>query len=377
MRLTLLLILPGAFLTGCSQSSGEDPWLFAHLAPQSGVERAFGSEQKNGIAMAVDAINKEGPIDDRSLAMIHVSSKNEIGQLRAETARLLTVNKVRGILLGSNAQHARQLAPTAQQFKAPVLTSAELLPGSHRGALTLTPTFDAMAKVLTAFISEDLNLKSIELLVRQSSPYCTEMASRIQAQWQQQPGQAITIQGFEESTDWPLEIPRKQGRILVLLGTAKDLQVLQTKQAEQLDRPPLLFAGEILERAGIRRTVVSGSVYLPTLYFSEKFTKTGKDFLQSYEQRFHTPPGIFAMQGYEMAHILGQALRQTGSAKGPLQGESLSQEKTFQGLTGPITFQDQYAKRPIYVISRSGSEEKLIRSSASDQQKKQEKKPES
>src|SRR5262245_24786782 len=96
MRAWLVLAVVAA---GCGGRRTPEPGWVGHVAPLSGPERGRGESARRGILLAVEEANSASE-GGRPLAVRHADGARDA---RAETVRLLAVNRVAALLAGPDA----------------------------------------------------------------------------------------------------------------------------------------------------------------------------------------------------------------------------------------------------------------------------------
>src|SRR6516225_6482921 len=96
--LSLALLLPLAAL-GCAPKVGPEPVWVGQLLSLDGPNRAIGQHARQGVEQAVAEVRAAGQtVGGRPLAVLHVDDRGDAATVRAETVRLLTVNKAVALL---------------------------------------------------------------------------------------------------------------------------------------------------------------------------------------------------------------------------------------------------------------------------------------
>jgi len=127
--------LPLAFLGivlvqggGCTTRINPEPIWIGHLAPFTGPDRPIGEQARQGIQLFIDqAVAQNLKVDGRSVAVVHVDGDSSPETVRAETARLLAVNRVAALIGSLDAGLAQQMVPEAQRFGARLVLTGEIV----------------------------------------------------------------------------------------------------------------------------------------------------------------------------------------------------------------------------------------------------------
>lgn len=358
MRIVLFVLSLASCCMGCS-SSTEEPYLLGHLAPLSGERRMIGEHQQRGIQLALEEISKDpGKAGGHSLHVVHVDSKGSLKQTRAEAIRMLSLSRVRCVLAGVPTEAISKLSTTVQGYQVPMITPASLMPNTPGPVLSLTVSPSNMAMTISRFVHEHLNISEILILSAKDRAYDTELATSLLQLWQKE-NRGANHQQYSSSLDWNKEWTT--AKAVILVGTANDCRRMHQLLQEQNHKVPLIFSGESWEaQQAIVDPKLQGDIIVPAIYYAEKLNDQGKAFVNNYKAKYASNPGPFAIQGFEMIKLIAQALQKDESTTALTQDDE-KKERIFDGVTGKITYKDEYALRPIYFLSLKEEKPTLLK----------------
>jgi ABC-type branched-subunit amino acid transport system substrate-binding protein len=85
-------------------------------------------------------------------------------------------------------------------------------------------------------------------------------------------------------------------------------------------------------------------------FFVNSPSASVQDFVQRYQKRFQTTPSLFAMQGYDAARVVIEAVRRGASSAEAVQ-ELLMAQRDWPALAGPASFgPDGTLQRPLFLL---------------------------
>ena len=353
---TLYLIL----ISGCNRSTAPEPLYLGHLAPAPSGEGSAGEQARHGILLAIEEENKDpARLPGRPYAVLHPTlPDNDPEKLQPVAVRLIQVDRVLGLLGGTDSAQVDRLSRATQPYELPVLTTAELPPDSLAdNVYSLAPSLVVRGQVLATFAAKELKLESVAILVDSTKPANSALATAFAKEYSKLTG--TSGQDFSYKTEAELyelsdRIRKSPPKSLFFAGSLTDLVKFKSKlKAAGIDIP-ILLGGET-PSTGLLVSAKEGlaNVYLTTPFAGDNGSPQSQGFAKAYRDRFHTEPDAHAALSYEGIRIIveairrAQALRPTSAFRIQL---TKSQENPFDSLEGKLTFKkDQTAHRPLFV----------------------------
>lgn len=352
-RRRFLLAAPLLTVAGCSRKATPEPLLIGHVAPLTGVDRLAGERERNGILLAVKEANANLQNKERPLNVLHVDSRGKLDQARHEAVRLVTLNKVLAVLGGRDQAVADQLGQAIQAYPDVLLTPAVHAAVGLDGVFSLDVASAFRADCLADFAAS-LNVKRALIVADPSSAACARVADSFALKWRSADGRTADSRDLsgekaaQKIADW---LTSSRAEVLVFAGKASDLVA-----AGKLTLP-VLFAGEETEWRRLERlSDAPTKLHAATVHVPEKFDAAGQTFLENYRKEFFEPADFDAWRGYELMRVLTHTVRKEKvTAALALREGFIRKDATFPGLTGPFTFKDNRAVRPLYIVQRGAT----------------------
>ena len=372
-----LLLLVAVALAGCGPKNVTDPVYFAHLSPRSGPDKIVGEHAEHGIRLAVEEANQAADqVAGHRVAVLHGDTRGDPEVAQSEAVRLVTINRVAGLLGGTSAAEAEPLARIAQQYTLPLVTPAGLpkrLITPYVFSLGMSPV--EQGKALARFVGEEpLQARRVAVLTNSREAISVGVAAAFVEEFRKGKEHSATEWTYQEEKEAPASarsVVRDKPGAVLLAATARDTpQLIRELRKAGLDaKVPVLFAGpEATGQSGSMLPLpldadFEGAAYVATLFSAGAKTARLDAFAQKYQEKFGSAPDVHAVQAYDAARFLFEGCRQAKSFQGAKTRDELAKLTLFESLTGPLTFDgDQAPRRTIYVVRITGGKQELVRS---------------
>ncbi|HMF19724.1 MAG TPA: ABC transporter substrate-binding protein [Gemmataceae bacterium] len=343
-------------LVGCGGQSTPPPVYVGHVATLSGAGKEEGEQASRGIRLAVQEQNK-GAAEDNSRPVIvrHTDTRGNLEAFEAEAVRLVTVNRVLGLLGGTNgdeiARMDRAQVPLVSPFGMRLRNQGELV------FLTgLSPAFQG--QVLARYAGEKAGPVQVVILADERREDALALADAFARAFpksvkdaKKQIPRPITWRYGKEKDSMPdlskRLVAEKPSAILVA-GSSADL--LQLRK----DFPPsalALFGGDNPPRSMLD-SADSDGVVLAVPFVADADTPLAKEFVANYRKAFNEDPDNSAALAYDGARLLFEAIKKSQPQPGNDKiAKELAKIKDFPGLTGPLSFsEDRHLRRPAFLV---------------------------
>jgi branched-chain amino acid transport system substrate-binding protein len=365
-RVVVALLLAAA---GCSPRKEPEPVWVGHLAPLSGPDRLEGQHARQGAQLAVEDARAAGQtVAGRPLAIRHVDGRADAEAVRAETVRLLAVNRVKALLAGPDGL-AGSVVQAARPYGVAVVVPGELAdPLPAEGVLVLGARPAARGRALARYASGDLKATRALVVTDGRAPSAAALASAFVAEWPRSTSTAVAEWPWEGEAGHAGLVKRAlawKPNVVVLAAEARDLGKLHGRLRDAGWRGPILHGGGDVGAEALRRAAGGGpDLYLATVYAPEGLTKEGQAFARRYEERFRQPPDLAAVQTYDAARLLFDVLAHAGKADEKRVREELGRRESFESSTGPVTWQDRRPRRRLFVVRLRGDKAEVVQNVA-------------
>lgn len=352
--LWLLVLLP---VLGCSSKAAPEPVWVGQLLPLTGANRKLVQHARQGIEQAVaEARDAEKTIAGRPCAVLHVDCRDDVAAVEAETVRLVTVNQAVALLADFDAALTDRLIRASRSYGVPVIVPGELPgPSEWDAVVSLGVPPAVRGRLLARFASADLKCRRAAVLTDSRRPVAAAFADAFLKAWPRGRNDASeewTFTTAAERDERANRIIQAAPALVVLACSIADFRLLRPRLAASLRNVILIYGGEDVGAAPLQADLESHpDVYLATAYSPEHLSDRGRAFAQSYEERFHEPPDLYAAQSYDAARLLFEALQRVGAASRDALGKELSQLEQFESVTGPVDWNERQPRRRVFLIA--------------------------
>jgi branched-chain amino acid transport system substrate-binding protein len=318
------------------------------------------------VDLAVAECDKAGGLAGlRPIIVLHVDVR-EGQDPEPPAVRLITVNKVVGLLADLNVAQTDKVAAVAGSYGVPLVTPVGS-PGRALGNCVfhtgLAP--QAAGRALARFAATDLKARRTAVFVDGNDPKDPDAglwaagASAFTREFLKRGGAIAAERSYrtkDELGQLMAAVPPPPPSANLLAGLAADVGGLEAA------RSPILFAGD----EGAVHELASASppavVYLATAFAEDDPAPRAREFVARYRQRFGESPDVHAALAYEGTRLMIEAVRQCQSVEAGKVCEALAKIKDFQSLAGPFRWgEDLWAVRTAIILEIDKGRVKEVR----------------
>jgi branched-chain amino acid transport system substrate-binding protein len=315
---------------------------------QSGLVAAYGKSQRNGAQLAIDEINAAAGNGGTTISAIFEDDASTPEQGIKAFRKLIDRDKVSLIIGPTLSTTAMATDPTAQEAGVPVLGVSTTIEGIteigdmiFRNSLTETvviPNTVSQAK-------DQLGLEKVAIMYERDDGF-TRAGYDVFKRALQEQGIEITSEQTFTRGDRDFSAQLRQ-----IKSEAPDAVVVSAfvqeaagiiKQARQLGIPnDVAFIGGnsfnspiLIQKAGD----AAEGVIVGTAWHKSLDTPHNQQFVQTYTEKFGSPPDQFAAQAYAGVKLVHEALVRADSTDRKAIRDALAQLQSVETVLGTFTF---------------------------------------
>jgi branched-chain amino acid transport system substrate-binding protein len=361
-------------------------FFIAGVLPLSGKLAPFASEVLSGIQLAVE-VHKEragGP----SVGLIVNDLESNHASFLDDFSELLNTDRPLAVIGPLLSKNLPVMAELAERAHIPLITPTATLPNVRRlgnYVFSTALTYELQAKRIAAYAIKEQGFRRFCIL-HPDTAYGRELARLFAQEVRQQEGEVIAVESYKEGEAdvgaqlkrmkaedlkrYGLSVPVDQTKLtgkltkldkkvfytpgfdaIFIPGRAADAGIITSQLNFHDMKVPFLGANgwNSPDFARTDDSSIDGAVFVDG-FFAESTTPTVQDFVARYKKRFEANPTLFAMQGYDAAKLVLDAVRK-GADSGETVRDQLLTQQDLSSLAGPAAFgPDGTLNRPVFLI---------------------------
>lgn len=303
----------------------------------------LGISGRNGATLAVENINSAGGINGRKVELVTRNDEND-PMVAYNVTQELIEEDVEAIIGHMTSTMSLATVPLMNDHKMLLIsptTSTNELSGIDDYFLRVTPESADEAGSLSFYAHKNLNIKTIAAIYDLSNQAFSETwLDHFRRHFESNGGELLIIRPFTSGKvrsyyDFINDMVGKNPDGFLIIAGALDTAMFCQQLMKMDYRKPVISSGW----ASTPDLISNGGGAVENIVFSHTFDEGSRspDYLEFKEQyfgRFGKSPDFAAVNAYEAAHILFQALPRKTPGGNP--DPNLITNQTYQGLQGSI-----------------------------------------
>jgi ABC-type branched-subunit amino acid transport system substrate-binding protein/predicted negative regulator of RcsB-dependent stress response len=340
--------------------------LLVAVLPLSGRLGQFGTESLYGIRLALDKARDSLSLP--SVGLIVKDSESGKPSFRNELSALLNEHRPMAVIGPMLSRNLQLLAGLAEQAQVPFITPAATQHDVRRyGTYVFNTalTYPLQTRRIVDHAMGKLGLQRFCVLYPDTN-YGQEMARLFSQEVRAKGGDIIAMEAYKETaSDFGPEIKRlkaedlkRDGRTtevklekggmrinytpgfdaIYLPGESEQIALLAPQLAFYDIKVPLLGSNGWNSPQLLRfpDRSLEGSIFVDA-YFADSADPVMREFVQQYLRKYQSSPSLFAVQAYDAARLVLEAMRK-GATSGTEVRDYLAQVRDLPSLGGPAAF---------------------------------------
>jgi branched-chain amino acid transport system substrate-binding protein len=355
------LIVSGAFGDGCE--TRKEPVKVGFVGGLTGRHSDLGTAGRNGVLLAVEALNAEGGIDGRPVELITRDDRQD-PEKAVQADKELIREGVVAIIGHMTSAMSMAALPLMNKEKMPMIsptTSTNQLTGKDDYFFRITDPNKAETDHLARHAYERMGLKRLSAIYDLSNRAFSEgYYQNFKAALERMGGGMAHVETFSSKPGADFQeniaaLRRQDADGLLIVAGALDTAMICQQIRKAGSKMPILSSGWAMTED----LIYQGGSAVEEVVFSHLIDKESRDkgyldFKKRFKERFGHEPSFAAIHGYVAARVLFQALSSTTDPE--KLKKVLLDGKTIHSIVGDFEI-DQYGdpKRPRYLtIVRNG-----------------------
>ncbi len=321
--------------------------VIGQYASLTGSEATFGINSSNGVALALEEVNKTGVLGGRKIKIITEDDQSKPGQPSAAVKKLISSDRVTAVVGEIASSRSLEAAPICQEAKIPMVS-----PGATNARVTEVGDYifrvcfidPFQGTVMAKFALDNLKATKVAILTDVRNDYSVGLTQYFKEYFESHGGKVVVERSFSGGgTDRDFRaqltsIKAAQPDAIFVPGYYTEAGLI-AKQARSLGIKVPLLGGDGWDSpklSEIGGSAIEGSYF--STHFSPKDTNPKvQDFVKRYQEKFKAMPDGMAPLGYDAMMVLAQAINTAGSTEGAKIRDALAGVKDYDGVTGRIT----------------------------------------
>ena len=349
---SIMLISSIACKKGTDVLNPEETIKIGFLGPMTGDAGNYGKLMSQAAKIAVEEWNAAGGINGHNVELIVEDTEGKVEKGNPAVEKLVSVNKVFGIVGSVFSSVSLAVAPKAQASKTVMISPSSThkdLPdkGDYIFRNVLSDALQAI--VFAKYLANVENIKTAAILYVKND-YSQGLAVDFKAQFEKEGGKVLAEEtALQGDKDFKTQLTKLKGAnaeaLYIPNYVAEIAQILE--QAKQLEIKAKIFSADgfsnpqILELAG---ELANGVIF--TQAAEQPASKKRRDFEAKYRAKWGELPDAFSLNAYDGTNIILAAIKETSkkAEDGTLAidraavRDIVAATKDYDGASGKITF---------------------------------------
>lgn len=316
----------------------------------TGGQASLDEPSYRGFQLYFDELNKAGGINGRQIEVVSYDGKTDQTVCANNTSKLIDVDKVVAISGLSDSNYAFSAGNVAQQGGVPFVFSGATTPTLNDiGDQVFLTAFgdDICAYAAADYLTEELNITKVYMLVDQSMEFTTTLARCFQERLEANGGEVVLTDNYmNKDPDFSAQIDRyladNKGAEAIFLSSVPDDVGVITKQFRDRGVTDLMISGDGADTPLLYEVAGDAAKgFLVSTHCSfENEDPAVQDFVKLYTETQGTAPeNAFAALGYDAAHIIATAIEMCGDDVTPANvRDNLEAIQDLRLVTGTVSY---------------------------------------
>jgi len=344
--------------SGCKPREADIP-IGAYLS-LSGSDSTFGTDTRDGIALAIDEVNAKGGVHGKKLRVVYEDDKSLPQEAANKVRQLIDRDGVVAVL--GEVASSRSLAGglICNTKKIPMVTPSSTAVDVTEGReYVFRPCFtDAQqGEVAARFVKETLKKDEAVIFYAAQDNYSSGLADTFKSAFTAMGGRITLEKGYQKGetkfTTYLQAIAATHTDVIFAPVYYNDMAQIAS-QAAQVGIPSSSWVGgdgwdsdDIIETAGVE---LDGS-FFTNAYAPDVPWPNSAAFVKAFRERYGHTPGALAAQGYDAGKLLADAIARAPRVTPEAIKVALAETKDFAGATGTLTIDAHHdANKPVCIV---------------------------
>lgn len=358
----------GGAAGGGNKQSGDTIKIGVNLE-LSGKVAGYGTQEKAGIELAADQINKDGGILGKKVKLVIKDNKSDNNEAATASANLATNDGVVAIIGPATSGASKAVIPNITKAQVPFITpsgtddSVTMNNGKVQSYVFRSSFQDSFqGKVLASYAQDKLASKKVAILGDNSSDYAIGLTKAFKNAYK---GNVVVQENFTSGDkDFQAvltKIKNSDFDVLYVPGYYEEAGLIIKQAREMGIKQPILGADGFGDEKMIQ---LAGAANVTDVYYTGHFSSlapannTVQPFVEVFKAKYGSEPSTFNALAYDAMNMIKKAIEEQKSADSAAITKGLASLKGFEGVTGNITIdKDHNPEKSAVVVKYTDGKE--------------------
>jgi branched-chain amino acid transport system substrate-binding protein len=334
--------------SGSQSPESTSEFVIGHYGSLTGNTAHFGQDTDKAIRLAVDEVNTGGGLLGKKVKLVTLDDRGDSAEAANAVSRLIDVEKAQAILGEVASSLSLAGGRVAQRRQVPMISPSSTNPkvtqvGDYIFRVCFLDPFQG--KVMADFARDHLKLDHVAILKDVKNDYSIGLADAFRAAFTARGGQIAAEQSYSAGdTDFSAQvtaIKATNAQALYVPGYYAEVGAI-ARTAQRLGLKVPLMGGDGWDAPDL---FTIGGDALEGSFFSNHFapdvaSARSQKFVSDFKAKYGQEPSGLGALGYDAAAVLFDAVKRSGKTDPKSIRDALAQTKSFEGVSGMITIND-------------------------------------
>lgn len=314
----------------------------------SGPVAGYGTQEKEGVELAVEKINAEGGILGKDVELVVKDNKSDSNEAATAAANLATNDGVVAIIGPATTGASKAATPNVTKAQVPMITpsgtdDAITVSGDKVQEYVFRSCFqDSFQGVILAnYADETLSAKKAVIFGDNSSDYAIGLTKAFESAYD---GEIVLRENFTKNDkDFQAQLTKIKNAdfdVLYLPGYYEEAGLIIKQAREMGIEQPILGADGFGDEKMIQ---LAGAENVSNVFYTGHFSALApandsvQPFIDAFKEKYGKEPSTFNALAYDAMFMVKAAIESQDAADSAAITKGLAELKDFVGVTGNIT----------------------------------------
>ncbi|MGX7013213.1 ABC transporter substrate-binding protein [Vagococcus silagei] len=328
----------------------------------SGAVASYGNQERDGIMLATEEINKDGGINGKQIELVTKDNKSDTAEAASVASSLTTKEQVVVIVGPATSGASKAIIPNITKTQTPAITPSgtddgiTVLNGKVQEYIFRASFQDSFQGVILAnYAYESLNAKKAVIIGDVSSDYAKGLTKSFKDTYQ---GEIVADEKFsQKDKDFKAILTKLKDKdfdFIYLPGYYEEAGLIIKQAREMGIKQPILGADGFSDE---KLVTIAGAKNMNQIFYTSHFSEKapGSDkvvqFINNFEAKYGKKPSAFNALAYDSIYMIKASLEGEAKMNSGVLTKNLSTLIDFEGVTGKMTMDKNHnPRKPAVVI---------------------------